>query len=742
MRQFWLAFTGALCLLCSGVVFALTAGERVSIAGLESKGTLSVRSCAGTSCTVVTRLPNDSKGMIISGGDFIDGYSWYQIQWDSGATGWSAGNYLTALGSDKRTAPTSSSVATDSTCQLRFTSPHATVVTPYQGECLNGYANGKGTVTLGAQGTPDIDVYVGMFAAGYGTGQMRVVRNGSTLLYEGIMRNWTMHTGTEYVYGYESTRRITYSNGVVTSDTTGDRNKYEATVAAYKRANQDKIDKEISERFAQIDQQTKNRFALQDAQIKAELLQRDRAMQAELARRDQENDAQTRRTWMQTEAATREQFARVDRETKERFALQDAQNKQNAGQIGKPSQGTSYQYDPRQHQTQPQPTVVPPSITTVPMYGNNGSTISTPPTAQNSTMPVGVSGSLSVPAALPPPVSNVAVVNTNAPKPSAGTGTMSPSVGTGQSVSTLPPPTLGGSNVNPPISSLPPPISNSGAIATNGAAFNSALTYDKVLTASEMAWNNGLPYSQRATTQFSPAQISQIKADGRWGAWVAQTNAAIAKPAQPVANTQNAAAVGLTDIDRRWISGLPVTLQSQINSISPTQINHLKASGNWERLKTATSQAAAEIQNAEAEEIQGKIQIWTKAWNNFQTTIEVGSLALGVGELVEFTRAYKAAKVMSRSIPAISTVMTEKELIEKGIYEMQKGMYREIAGTGTGTPIYDIDRVLRAYGGKVKDWKKVVSKNWYEGANGKQNQIHAYLNTETNLIADVKLVSK
>jgi hypothetical protein len=628
MRQFRLAFTGALCLLFTSIAFGLANGERVSISGLESKGMLSVRSCAGINCAVIGRLPSDSKGTILSVGDLIDGYSWFQIQWDSGASGWSAGNYLTALSTDKGSVPASSPLTTEGTCQLRFTNPNAKVVTPYQGECLNGYAHGKGTVTLGAQGTPDTDVYVGMFAAGYGTGQMRVVRNGSIVLFEGLMRNWTMYTGTEYVYGYDSTRRIIYSNGTVTSDTTGDRNKYEAAVAAYKRANQENIDKEISERFAQIDKQTKNNLAIQDAQIKAELLERDRAMQVELAKRDQGIEAQTKRKSIQVEIATREQAATVEQETKEKFAHLDAQNRQNAGQMGMPSQGSSYQYDPSQHENKARQVVAAPSITTSPAYGNTGSTVGTAPSP------------------LLPPVSNGVG---NPALSSASAGAMPHSVGTGQSLNTLPLPTLGGVSTNSSSPSLPAPVTNNAQTAS-AAISNSALTYEKVLTASEIAWNNGLPYSQRATTQFSPAQIAQIKADGRWGAWVAQANAAIAKPAQPVANTQNAAVIGLTDADRRWISGLPPTLQSQINSINPTQIGHLKTSGNWERLKTATSQAASEMQNAEAEEIQGQIQIWTKAWSNFQTTLEVGSLFLGAGEIVEFRKIYQGARLASQSL--------------------------------------------------------------------------------------------
>lgn len=52
--------------------------------------------------------------------------------------------------------------------------------------------------------------------------------------------------------------------------------------------------------------------------------------------------------------------------------------------------------------------------------------------------------------------------------------------------------------------------------------------YQNVLTPQEIEWNNSLPYIYRATTQFSPTQIAEIKKDGRWGPWVAQTKADVA----------------------------------------------------------------------------------------------------------------------------------------------------------------------------------------------------------------------
>jgi hypothetical protein len=669
MRQFWIAFTGAWCLLVSGFVFAFTNDERVNISGLENKGTLSVRSCAGTSCPVLTRLPNDAKGTIISVGDFKDGYSWYQIQWDAGTTGWSVGNYLTLHGVDKPTPLATNAITTNGACQVRLTNPNARIASPYQGECLNGLAHGKGTVVLTAEGILDQDTYTGMFAAGYGFGQMRVVRDGTTLLYEGIVQNWAMYTGTEYLYGIESTRRITYQNGTKISDITSDRAKYEAVTSAYRRTQEDKrsahrelaskqliaqleensrqtiarldresqetmarLDRESKERQAQFDLDDQRRRAASNAQLQTERLERERQG---IGSRQQAVVSQGLSYGYDPRQHQNQYDARQHQYDPKQHQTQSQSNSQK----GVVSQGQQYQYDPRQHQNQAQPAITQPSITALPLYGNNGPTIGTSQAVVTN----------SAPTALPPPVNNSVVVNSGASKPSAGTGTMVPLVGTGANVTSLPPPSAGTTYGSQIVSGLPPPISNN-VPANSSSPTNSTLTYDKVLTTSEMAWSNSLPYSQRATTQFSPAQIAQIKTEGRWSAWVAQANAAAAKPAQPVSNTQNVAVVGLTDTDRRWISGLPPTLQSQINNINPAQISHLKASGNWERLKTATSQAAAEMQNAEAEEIQGKIQIWTKAWSNFQTTLEVGSLFLGAGEIVEFRKIYQGARLASQSL--------------------------------------------------------------------------------------------
>ena len=72
----------------------------------------------------------------------------------------------------------------------------------------------------------------------------------------------------------------------------------------------------------------------------------------------------------------------------------------------------------------------------------------------------------------------------------------------------------------------------------NGGAAISTSTYQYVLTPQELAWSNSLPYVYRATTQFSPEQITQIKHDGRWEPWVAQTKTEVAGQNKSVSASQ------------------------------------------------------------------------------------------------------------------------------------------------------------------------------------------------------------
>src|SRR3989344_4750502 len=65
-------------------------GDRVQVI----LGTLNVRSCAGTACTLLGSQAVGIQGTIISGGISADGFFWWNVNYDSGVDGWSAENWL------------------------------------------------------------------------------------------------------------------------------------------------------------------------------------------------------------------------------------------------------------------------------------------------------------------------------------------------------------------------------------------------------------------------------------------------------------------------------------------------------------------------------------------------------------------------------------------------------------------------------------------------------------------------
>jgi hypothetical protein len=64
-------------------------GDRV-----QTTSNLNVRTCASLSCTTIATEPTGAKGTIIGGPQNADGYTWWQIRYDDGITGWSVQNWL------------------------------------------------------------------------------------------------------------------------------------------------------------------------------------------------------------------------------------------------------------------------------------------------------------------------------------------------------------------------------------------------------------------------------------------------------------------------------------------------------------------------------------------------------------------------------------------------------------------------------------------------------------------------
>jgi chitodextrinase len=72
-----------------------TAGQRVQ-ATPGSGSNLNVRATASATGTLLGTQPNLSLGTIISGGQSVDGYYWWNVNFDSGVDGYVVENYLTA----------------------------------------------------------------------------------------------------------------------------------------------------------------------------------------------------------------------------------------------------------------------------------------------------------------------------------------------------------------------------------------------------------------------------------------------------------------------------------------------------------------------------------------------------------------------------------------------------------------------------------------------------------------------
>jgi hypothetical protein len=187
-------------------------------------------------------------------------------------------------------------------------------------------------------------------------------------------------------------------------------------------------------------------------------------------------------------------------------------------------------------------------------------------------------------------------------------------------------------------------------LGTGSTNSQPALTYNDVMTPSERALSARLPVSLRAESQYSPEQIRQIKQDGRWQNWVNDANAYLAPApsqptrqattpstpqSQPATRTATSQLVGLTPNDRRWVSSLVRELQGQIYSLTPVQIDAMRASGRWDEIKQVFTQANGEILTANEAGAREGIAIWEKAWSDTKTTVVNGAISIiPVGRLI------------------------------------------------------------------------------------------------------------
>ena len=80
----------AVLLLAQCHIFYRVFGSRVRV----SSGPLNVRLKPSTSSKILGTQPTGALGTIVDGPKKGSGYTWWKINYDSGADGWSVGNYL------------------------------------------------------------------------------------------------------------------------------------------------------------------------------------------------------------------------------------------------------------------------------------------------------------------------------------------------------------------------------------------------------------------------------------------------------------------------------------------------------------------------------------------------------------------------------------------------------------------------------------------------------------------------
>lgn len=70
--------------------------------------------------------------------------------------------------------------------------------------------------------------------------------------------------------------------------------------------------------------------------------------------------------------------------------------------------------------------------------------------------------------------------------------------------------------------------------------------------------------------------------------------------------------------------------------------------------------------------------------------------------------------------------------------DLASGGGKAMAGAGTKTPIRDVSRLVKEYGGKASDWAKVTSRSRV-ASDGTRFETHAYRNVKTNELVEPKM---
>jgi hypothetical protein len=103
--------------------------------------------------------------------------------------------------------------------------------------------------------------------------------------------------------------------------------------------------------------------------------------------------------------------------------------------------------------------------------------------------------------------------------------------------------------------------------------------------------------------------------------------------------------------------------------------------------------------------------------------------------------AYRAERAAARALEARSAINQLEHGIQLAKQEqaaqLAAGKGIPIAGAGTDKALREAGRLSETYGGKPGDWSKVTSGH-YKAADGTKVETHAYQNTKTGEVVEMK----
>jgi hypothetical protein len=99
--------------------------------------------------------------------------------------------------------------------------------------------------------------------------------------------------------------------------------------------------------------------------------------------------------------------------------------------------------------------------------------------------------------------------------------------------------------------------------------------------------------------------------------------------------------------------------------------------------------------------------------------------------------AERRHEVPNASHNAVERLRLQKDLaVREQIAEIQTGEYRVFA---KGTDIDDVERLVAQWGGSPADWEKIGSRRTFRASDNSQLETHAYKNTKTGDVVEVKV---